>query len=126
MRINQIKDETSISADSKIIVYMYKNFTGVHNLVIKDQKKEKQVDEIKEVVNVMVNYFDTKIKDLKEKKDNELNKITDEKVKEFMAYWIDEEMKELEEMKERITSIGKTSIREFIEGETEDTKRKGR
>jgi hypothetical protein len=35
-------------------------------------------------------------------------------------------MKELEEMKERITSIGKTSIREFIEEETEDTKRKGR
>jgi len=95
-------------------------------LVIKDQNKEKQADEIREVVDVMVKYFDKKIKDLKEKKDNELNKITDEKVREFMAYWINEEMKELEEMKERITSIGKTSIREFIEEETEDTKRKGR
>jgi hypothetical protein len=94
--------------------------------VIKDQEKEKQEDEIKEVVDVMVKYFDMKIKDLKEKQDNELNKITDEKVKEFIAYWINEEMKELEEMKERITSIGKTSIREFIEKETEDTKRKGR
>jgi hypothetical protein len=29
-------------------------------------------------------------------------------------------------MKERIKSIGKTSIREFIDEETEDTKRKGR
>jgi succinate dehydrogenase flavin-adding protein (antitoxin of CptAB toxin-antitoxin module) len=94
--------------------------------VIKDQNKEKQADEIREVVDVMVKYFDKKIKDLNEKKDNELNKITDEKVREFMAYWINEEMKELEEMKERITSIGKTSIREFIEEETEDTKRKGR
>ena len=91
-----------------------------------DQKKENQRDEIKEVIDVMVEDFDKKIKSLKEKKDNELNKITDEKVKEFMAYWMDEEMKELEEMKERITSIGKTSIREFIEEETEDTKRKGR
>jgi succinate dehydrogenase flavin-adding protein (antitoxin of CptAB toxin-antitoxin module) len=94
--------------------------------VIKDQNKEKQADEIREVVNVMVKYFDKKIKDLNEKKDNELNKITDEKVREFMEYWINEEMKELEEMKERITSIGKTNIREFIEEETEDTKRKGR
>jgi len=95
-------------------------------LVINDQRKEKQVDEITEVVDVMVKYFDKKMKDLKEKENNELNKITDEKVREFMAYWINEEMKELEEMKERITSIGKTSIREFIEEETEDTKRKGR
>ena len=98
----------------------------VLNLVTNDQKKENQRDEIKEVIDVMVEDFDKKIKRLKEKKDNELNKITDEKVKEFMAYWKDEEMKELEEMKERITSIGKTSIREFIEEETEDTKRKGR
>jgi biopolymer transport protein ExbB/TolQ len=98
----------------------------VLNLVTNDQKKENQRDEIKEVIDVMVEDFDKKIKRLKEKKDNELNKITDEKVKEFMAYWMDEEMKELEEMKERITSIGKTSIREFIEEETEDTKRKGR
>ena len=105
---------------------MCKNFTGVHNLVINDQRKEKQMDEITEIVDVMVKYFDKKIKDLKEKKDNELNKITDEKVREFMEYWINEEMKELEEMKERITSIGKTNIREFIEEETEDTKRKGR
>jgi len=95
-------------------------------LVINDQRKEKQMDEITEIVDVMVKYFDKKIKDLKEKKDNELNKITDEKVREFMEYWINEEMKELEEMKERITSIGKTNIREFIEEETEDTKRKGR
>jgi hypothetical protein len=98
----------------------------VLNLVTNDQKKENQRDEIKEVIDVMVEDFDKKIKRLKEKKDNELNKITDEKVKEFMAYWMDEEMKELEEMKERITSIGKTSIREFIDEETEDTKRKGR
>jgi biopolymer transport protein ExbB/TolQ len=95
-------------------------------LVTNDQKKENQRDEIKEVIDVMVEDFDKKIKRLKEKKDNELNKITDEKVKEFMAYWMDEEMKELEEMKERITSIGKTSIKEFIDEETEDTKRKGR
>ena len=83
----------------------------------KDQKKEKQIDEIKEATDVMVKEFDKKINDLKEKKDKELNKITDEKVKEFLAHWIDEEMKELEEMRERITSISKTSIREFIEGE---------
>lgn len=95
-------------------------------MVTKDQKKEKQMDEIKDVVDVLVKDFDKKINDLKEKKENELNKITDEKVKEFLAYWIGEEMKELEEMKERITSIGKTSIREFIEGETGDTKRKGK
>jgi len=95
-------------------------------LVTNDQKKENQRDEIKEVIDVMVEDFDKKIKSLKEKKDNELNKITDEKVKEFISYWMDEEMKELEEMKERITSIGKTSIREFIDEETEDTKRKGR
>jgi biopolymer transport protein ExbB/TolQ len=98
----------------------------VQNLVTNDQKKENQRDKIKEVIDVMVEDFDKKIKSLKEKKDNELNKITDEKVKEFMAYWMDEEMKELEDMKERITSIGKTSIREFIDEETEDTKRKGR
>jgi len=95
-------------------------------LVTNDQKKENQRDEIKEVIDVMVEDFDKKIKSLKEKKDNELNKITDEKVKEFISYWMDEEMKELEDMKERITSIGKTSIREFIDEETEDTKRKGR
>ncbi len=95
-------------------------------MVNNDQKRETQRDEIKEVIDVMVTDFDKKIKGLKEKKDNELNKITDEKVKEFMAYWMDEEMKELEDMKERITSIGKTSIREFVEEETEDTKRKGR
>jgi hypothetical protein len=95
-------------------------------LVTNDQKKENQRDEIKEVIDVMVEDFDKKIKSLKEKKDNELNKITDEKVKEFIAYWMDEEMKELEDMKERIKSIGKTSIREFIDEETEDTKRKGR
>jgi hypothetical protein len=91
-----------------------------------DQKRETQRDEIKEVIDVMVKDFDKKIKGLKEKKDIELNKITDEKVKEFMAYWMDEEMKELEDMKERIESIGKTSIKEFINEETEDTKRKGR
>jgi hypothetical protein len=94
--------------------------------VTKDQKKEKQMDEIKDITDVLVKDFDKKIKDLKEKKDNELNKITDEKVKEFLAYWIGEEMKELEVMKERITNIGKTSIREFIEEETENTKRKGK
>ena len=106
--------------------YISKNFAEVRNLVTNNQKKENQRDEIKEIIDVMVKDFDKKIKGLKEKKDNELNKITDEKVKEFMAYWIDEEMKELEDMKERITSIGKTSIREFIDEETEDTKRKGR
>lgn len=74
----------------------------------------------------MVKDFDNKIKSLKEKKDKEINKITDEKVKEFITYWMNEEMKELEELKERITSIGKTSIREFIDEETEDKKRKGR
>jgi hypothetical protein len=95
-------------------------------LVTNNQKKENQRDEIKEIIDVMVTDFDKKIKGLKEKKDNELNKITDEKVKEFMAYWMDEEMKELEDMKERMTSIGKTSISEFIDEETEDTKRKGR
>jgi predicted house-cleaning noncanonical NTP pyrophosphatase (MazG superfamily) len=95
-------------------------------MVNNNQKRETQRDEIKEVIDVMVKDFDKKIKGLKEKKDNELNKITDEKVKEFMAYWMDEEMKELEDMKERITSIGKTSIKEFVEEETEDTKRKGR
>jgi len=95
-------------------------------MVNNNQKRETQRDEIKEVIDVMVKDFDKKIKCLKEKKDNELNKITDEKVKEFMAYWMDEEMKELEDMKERITSIGKTSIKEFVEEETEDTKRKGR
>ena len=95
-------------------------------MVNNDQKRENQRDEIKEVIDVMVKDFDKKIKGLKEKKDIELNKITDEKVKEFMAYWIDEEMKELEDMKERIESIGKTSIKEFINEETEDTKRKGR
>jgi hypothetical protein len=75
---------------------------------------------------VLVKDFDKKINDLKEKKENELNKITDEKVKEFLTYWIDEEIEELEEMKERITNICKTSIKEFIEGETGDTKRKGK
>jgi len=95
-------------------------------MVNNDQKRENQRDEIKEVIDVMVKDFDKKIKGLKEKKDIELNKITDEKVKEFMAYWMDEEMKELEDMKERIESIGKTSIKEFINEETEDTKRKGR
>jgi len=95
-------------------------------LVTDDQKKENQRDKIKEVIDVMVKDFDNKIKGLKEKKDNELNKIADEKVKEFIAYWMDEEMKELEEMKERIISIGKTSVREFIDEETEDTKRKGK
>ena len=95
-------------------------------MVNNDQKRENQRDEIKEVIDVMVKDFDKKIKGLKEKKDIELNKITDEKVKEFMAYWMDEEMKELEDMKERIESIGKTSIKEFINEETENTKRKGR
>ena len=77
-------------------------------MVNNDQKRENQRDEIKEVIDVMVKDFDKKIKGLKEKKDIELNKITDEKVKEFMAYWMDEEIKELEDMKERIESIGKT------------------
>lgn len=95
-------------------------------MVTDDQKKENQKDEIKEVIDVMVKDFDNKIKSLKEKKDKEINKITDEKVKEFITYWMNEEMKELEELKERITSIGKTSIREFIDEETEDKKRKGR
>ena len=35
-------------------------------------------------------------------------------------------MKELEEMKERIITIGKISIKEFIDEETEDTKREGK
>jgi hypothetical protein len=94
--------------------------------VTKDQKQEKQVDEIKVFIDIMVKDFDKKITDLKEKKDNELNKIADEKVKEFLAHWIDEEMKELDEMKERITIISKTSIREFIEGKSAETIRKGK
>ena len=60
----------------------------VGNMVTDDQKKENQMDKIKEFSDAMVKDFDKKIKNLKEKKDSELNKVTDEKVKEFMAYWM--------------------------------------
>lgn len=77
-------------------------------------------DKIKEEVEELLKPLDKNINSGKERLENELEKISDEKVKELFKTALEKEIKEIIEVRKQIATIYEQNIRELIKEKNKD------